>query len=52
MISNFIEIKSYKLFNFPLLSIRYDGLNDVFYLFDKIIVLKKENDRNFWNDWE
>lgn len=45
-------IKSIKIFNFVFISIRFDGLNDVYYLFDKFRVYETENDRYFWNDWE
>lgn len=52
MIKTLKEIKVYKLGQIPLLSIKYDGLHDVYFLFDKFVILKRENDRDFWNDWE
>lgn len=52
MARNLIDIRTYTLFKFPILSIRYDGLNDVYYLFNKFVICKRENDRDFWNDWE
>ena len=52
MIKTLKEIKVYKLGQIPLLSIKYDGLHDVYVLFDKFVILKRENDRDFWNDWE
>ena len=52
MVKTLRKIKVYKLGQFPLLSIKYDGLHDVYFLFDKFVILKRENDRDFWNDWE
>lgn len=45
-------IKEFKLLRIPLLTICYDGLYDNYLLFGKFIVYRKENDRDFWNDWE
>ena len=52
MTKELINIKTHKIGCFPLLSIKHDGLHDIYFLFNKIIIFKKENDRNFWNDWE
>ena len=45
-------IKEFKLFNKKIFVISHDGLYDNYILFNKIKVLRIENDRNFWNDWE
>ncbi len=45
-------IKSFKLIGVPLLNIYYDGLHDNYLLFNSIPIWKRENDRDFWNDWE
>ena len=49
---NYVKIKNYKFFGVSLLSIKYDGLHDIYFLFDKFKIFKTENDRDFWNDWE
>ena len=45
-------IKKFKLFNFTIMRISYDGIHDQYWLFDKYKIFQKENDRDFWNDWE
>ena len=45
-------IKIFKIFGIPVLSIRYNGLFDVYRLFDKWVIYYRENDRYFWDDWE
>ena len=52
MHKDLIDIKTYSFFCFPLLCIKYDGIHDIYYLFNKFVVFKHENDRDFWNDWE
>ena len=52
MHKDLIDIKTYSFFYFPLLCIKYDGIHDIYYLFNKFVVFKHENDRHFWNDWE
>jgi len=46
------EIKKYKIFGLVLLSIKYDGIHDQYWLFERYKIFQKENDRDFWNDWE
>ncbi len=36
----------------PVLSIKYDGIHDQYWLFNKFKIFQIENDRDFWNDWE
>ena len=40
------------IFGIVFLSIYFDGLCDNYLLFDTLLVFKKENNRDFWNDWE
>lgn len=46
------EIKKYRIFGLVLLSIKYDGIHDQYWLFERYKIFQKENDRDFWNDWE
>ncbi len=39
-------------FKFTILTVKYDGLHDYYYLFDKVLIFKTENNRDFWNDFE
>lgn len=45
-------IKEFKLFNKQILKIYYDGIFDNYILLGRFKILKIENDRDFWNDWE
>lgn len=45
-------IKEFKILNWKILTVRYDGLHDQYLLFDRYKIFQKENDRDFWNDWE
>ena len=47
-----IYIYSLEVLGVPLLSIYYDGLHDVYRLFNKFTICKIEHDRDFWNEWD
>ena len=47
-----IYIYSLEVLVVPLLSIYYDGLHDVYRLFNKFTICKIEHDRDFWNEWD
>ena len=45
-------IKTFKIFKTTVLTVRYNGLFDVYRLFDKWVIYQREYDRYFWDDWE